>query len=93
MVRVKSREEIKATLDENRQNRGMGFDEEMSLYCGRTARVQSRVTKCIDEQTGRMLTMKNPCIALENVVCGGGRNGNCPRQFIPFWREIWLERV
>jgi hypothetical protein len=93
MVRIKTKEQIEATLNGKRQNRGMGFEEEMALYCGRTARVQARVTKCIDEKTGRMLTMKNPCIVLENVVCGGGRNGNCPRQFVPFWREIWLERV
>jgi hypothetical protein len=71
----------------------MGFDEEMSRYCGRTARVKARVTKCIDERTGTLLTMKNPCIILEDIVCAGVYSGNCPRQFIPFWREIWLERV
>ena len=80
-------------LTRSRLNRGMGFEEEMARYCGRTARVQARVTKCLDEKTGRMLTMKNPCIVLEDVVCDGVYNGSCPRQFIPFWREIWLERV
>jgi hypothetical protein len=93
MVRIKSREQIEATLNKDRRNRGMGFEEEMARYCGRTARVQSRVTKCLDEKTGRMLTMKNPCIVLEDVACGGVYNGSCPRQFIAFWREIWLERV
>src|SRR5436309_2501041 len=33
LVRVKSKEDILATLDENLLNRGMGFDEEMSRYC------------------------------------------------------------
>ena len=93
MVRIKTREQIEATLNEDRLNRGMGFEEEMSRYCGRTARVQARVTKCLDEKTGRMLTMKNPCIVLEGLVCAGVYHGSCPRQFIPFWREIWLERV
>ena len=51
------------------------------------------MTKCMDEKTGRMLTMKNPCIVLEDIVCAGMYNANCPREFIPFWREIWLERV
>ena len=60
---------------------------------GRTARVHARVTKCLDEKTGRMLTMKNPCIILDAVVCAGVHNASCPRQFVPFWREIWLERV
>ena len=93
MVRIKTKEQIEATLNEDRLNRGMGFEEEMARYCGRTARVQARVTKCLDEKTGRMLTMKNPCIVLEGVVCAGVYNASCPRQFIPFWREIWLERV
>jgi hypothetical protein len=93
MVRIKTKEQIEATLNEDRLNRGMGFEEEMSRYCGRTARVQARVTKCLDEKTGRMLTMKNPCIVLEDIVCAGVRNASCPREFIPFWREIWLERV
>jgi hypothetical protein len=93
MVRIKSKEQIEATLNEKRLNRGMGFDEEMARYCGRIARVQTRVTKCLDEATGRMLTMQNPCIVLEDVVCLGVRHGSCPRQHLPFWREIWLERV
>jgi hypothetical protein len=93
LVRVKPREAILATLDKKLHNRGMGFEEEMERYCGTIARVQSRVDRCLDERTGQMLTMKSPCIVLENVSCGGVYNANCPRQFIPFWREIWLERV
>ena len=93
MVRIKTKEQIEQTLNENRFNRGMSFDEELTRYCGRTARVQARVTKCLDEKTGKMLTMKNPCIVLEDVVCGGVYSASCPRQFMAFWREIWLERV
>jgi hypothetical protein len=93
MVRIKTKEQIEATLNKDRLNRGMGFEEEMARLCGRTARVRARVTKCLDEKTGRMLTMKNPCIVLEDVVCTGANHASCPRQFIPFWREIWLERV
>lgn len=93
LVRVKSREEILATLDTDLLNRGMGFDSEMSRFCGRTARVKARASKCIDERTGRMLTMKNPCIILEDIVCEGAFNANCPREFVCWWREIWLERV
>lgn len=93
LVRVKSKAEIEHTLDEKHFNRGMGFDEEMARFCGQTARVLNRVERCIDEKTGRMLTMKSPCIVLEGVVCAGAYKGNCPREFVPFWREIWLERV
>ena len=93
LVRIKSREEIMATLDTNLLNRGMGFDAEMSRFCGRTARVKARATRCVDERTGRMLTMKNPCIILEDIVCEGAFSANCPREFVCWWREIWLERV
>ncbi|MEV7009728.1 hypothetical protein [Streptosporangium sp. NPDC051022] len=93
LVRIKSKEEILKTLNKDLLNRGMGFEEEMSRYCGQTARVLSRVDRCIDEKTGRMLTMKSSCIILEGVVCAGAYSVSCPRQFVPFWREIWLERV
>jgi len=93
LVRVRSKEAILATLNEDMLNRGMGFEIEMARYCGQTARVQARVTKCLDEKTGQLLTMKSPCIILEDIVCAGVYNASCPREFVPFWREIWLERV
>jgi hypothetical protein len=93
LVRIKSRQEIMATLDPDLLNRGMGFDAEMSRFCGRTARVKARANRCVDEKTGRMLTMKNPCIILEDIICEGAFSANCPREFVCWWREIWLERV
>jgi hypothetical protein len=71
----------------------MGFDAEMSRFCGRTARVKARAVRCVDEGSGRMITMKNPCIILEDVVCEGAFSANCPREFVCWWREIWLERL
>jgi hypothetical protein len=93
LVRIRSQEEIEKTLDPDQQNRGMGFDAEMARFCGRTARVGRRVTRIIDERSGRMLTLRNPCIVLEGVVCEGAYNLSCPRAIPPYWREIWLERV
>jgi hypothetical protein len=93
LVRIKSRDEIIATLNAKGFNRGLGFEEDMARSCGRTARVTARVERCIDEKTGKMLEMKNPCIALDDIICDGVYKSNCPRAFIPFWREIWLERV
>ena len=93
LVRVKPKAEIMKTLDANLKNRGMGFDAEMARFCGRTARVARRVDHIIDEKTGRMLHMRNPCIVLEGIVCEGAYNLNCPRAITAYWREIWLERV
>jgi hypothetical protein len=93
LVRIKSKNAILETLNRELLNRGLGFDEEMSRHCGREARVVGRVDKVIDEKTGKMLQMKNPCIVLDNVVCEGAYNANCPRAWVCFWREIWLDRV
>ena len=93
LVRIKSKAEIMRTLTKDLRNRGLGFEEEMARHCGREARVLRRVDRCIDESTGRLLHMKNPCIVLEDTVCEGAYNANCPRSIYSFWREIWLERV
>jgi hypothetical protein len=92
-VAIKSRREIEPTLDARLHNRGMGFDAEMARFCGQTARVQRRVEQIIDERTGRMIHMRNPCIVLEDVVCEGAYNANCPRAITPYWREVWLNEL
>jgi hypothetical protein len=96
-VRIKAQTEIEQTLGRDGKNRGLSFDpEEMAPYCGRIATVQKSVTKIIDEPTGKMLHMKQPCIMLEGVVCNAEYARyrlNCPRAFPSYWRELWLERV
>jgi hypothetical protein len=96
LVRVKSHEEILRTLTTESRNRGMSWDAEMVPYCGKTYRVLKRVTSIVDEQTGKMQALKNPCIILDTVVCQARYSGCrmfCPRSIYPYWREIWLERV
>ncbi len=95
-VRVKSKAEIEKTLKEDGTNRGMSFGQEMLPYCGRELVVRDVVTRIIDEKTGRMIPMKNPCITLQGAVCRAEYSDCrllCPRQIPSFWREIWLERV
>jgi hypothetical protein len=92
-VRIKPKAEIMRTLSKDLRNRGLGFEEEMARHCGREARVLRRVDRCIEEGSGRLVRMKNPCIVLEHIVCEGAYSANCPRSIYAFWREIWLERV
>ena len=96
-VRIKSKAEIEATINNQGLNRGLSFDpEEMAPYCGRVMRVQRSVTKILDEFTGKMVEMKQPCIILEGGVCNAEYARcrlNCPRAIPSYWREIWLERV
>ena len=96
LVRVRSYEEILRTLDTAAKNRGMAFSAEMVPYCGKTMRVLARVTRLIDEKTGKMLQLKNPCIILEGGTCRALYNKKmifCPRATYAYWREIWVERV
>ena len=96
LVRVKSHEEILKTLNVDSKNRGMNWDAELVPYCGTTQRVLRRVTRIINEQTGQMQEMKNPCIILESVFCQSRYSACrmfCPRAIFSWWREVWLERV
>jgi hypothetical protein len=96
LVRVKSYQDILATLDSATRNRGMAFDAELVPYCGGQYRVKTRVSKFIDEKTGRMSTLKTPAVILENVWCKSRYSTCrvfCPRSIYSWWREAWLERV
>ena len=95
-VRVKPFEEILGTLDTSNKNRGLWWDAEMVPNCGKVFRVSRRVTKIINEKTGKMMHFRNPCIGLEDVYCRGRFAQHrlfCPRRNLSYWREIWLERI
>jgi len=95
-VQVKSQEEILDTINVNGFNRGMRYDMEMSKYAGSRYRVQMRVDRLINEQTGKMMEMKSPCIQLEDVYCRAECTSmrlGCPRASNTYWREIWLRRA
>ena len=96
-VEVRSPAEIAATLSANNTNRGLYFSApEMATECGKRYRVRRRLSRIIDEGSGRMLTFKNDCIELEGPVCTGERSVGrwfCSREIYPYWREAWLKRV
>src|SRR5262249_41602024 len=89
-------EEIAKTLTPDGRNRGLPFDREMLPYCGSVRRVRQRMTRFIDEQTGKLVVLKTDAVTLDGVVCSGEHSACrwlCPRAIYPFWREAWLERV
>lgn len=92
LVEIKSPAEIKATLDAQGRNRGLSFEPEMALYCGRRYRVATPVRTIIAEETGKMVQLRNTVI-LDGLVCQGICVRNCPRANYLYWREIWLKRV
>jgi hypothetical protein len=95
LVRIKSHDEILATLNTRSRNRGLYWDAEEVPYCGETHRVLKRVTKIVNERTGKIQEMKTPCIILDSVICQSRYSECrvfCPRSIYSYWREIWLER-
>src|ERR1700730_4911045 len=94
LVQVRSKEEIIATLDERDRNRGMLFDVAMPECSGGIYRVLQRVSRIVEEKTGKLVDMNYPCIVLEGVTCKWDYHRLCPRDSCtPYWRESWLKRV
>jgi hypothetical protein len=94
LVQIRSGPEIGRTLNSGGKNRGLWFDLEMKVYCGRQTRVKAKVERFIDEGTGRMIELASDAYILEGVVCESFRsNGRwfCPRAIYPWWREAWLQ--
>lgn len=95
-VKIRPAEEILATLNDDRKNRGLVFEQEMLRHCGKTYRVLARLSRIIDEKSGRMIKLTNDCIALEGLTCRGLDNRKRlfrPRGPFFYWRESWLERT
>jgi hypothetical protein len=93
IVEIRSHEEILGTLDAESRNRGLGFDFDMVPYCGRRSKVLHRVERIIDEATGELVQIRNPCLVLDGVVCRGRYHRFCPRALDSYWREAWLRPV
>jgi hypothetical protein len=96
LVTVKSHDQIRDTLSVNNKNRGLWFDQEYVRFCGTQQRVSHRVQRILDERTGEMIEMKNPCIVLEGVQCDACYSTTrlfCPRGIMAYWREAWLDRA
>jgi len=96
MVRVKSFEAVRDTLNSKCRNRGLYWDAELVPYCGGEFRVRSRVKQVIDERTGKMLHLKSEPLILEGAFCQAKYSEHryfCPRSTFSFWSEVWLERI
>ncbi|MBZ5506934.1 MAG: hypothetical protein LAO78_15875 [Acidobacteriia bacterium] len=101
LVRIKPLDQIVATLNHKKRNRGMVVCHEMTLCCETVAQVRYRVNRVIEEISGKMrelnhtVTLQGP--GGEPSLCDEclcyGEMGDCPRGELMYWREIWLERV
>lgn len=95
IVRVRSREQIKALLSGDDANRRCAFMHEMYQYCGRELQIMKFVESFFDEAKQRTCKCRETVI-LEDAVCSGKQRlyrMKCDRNCYFFWRTDWLERV
>jgi hypothetical protein len=90
-VRVRSENEILATLNGNGTLGGLPFTPEMRKYCRKKFKVLKRVKKIVLEEIGYG-RMENAVI-LEEATCDGKDHEGCQRTCLFIWREPWLERI
>jgi hypothetical protein len=84
--------EIESTLNDKGKHRGLWFDPDQIKHCGKPRTVIARVHKIIDDAYGQMLTMKTPCILLEDVDYSGETLSFSAQHDLYFWREHWLHK-
>jgi hypothetical protein len=93
MVRIRSREEILASLDEDGSLGGLPFMPEMLRYAGQSFRVRARADKTCDTVTMTGTSRQlDSTVHLEDLRCDGSAHGGCQAGCLLFWREEWLAR-
>jgi len=91
-VVVRSSGEIRATLDDTLEHRGMGFESDMLKYCGHRCRVEKEVRRLIDIVTGDMRVLRTRAYILHGIHFSGERQ-QFNSQYEPLlWRGVWLKR-
>jgi hypothetical protein len=91
-VRVKSLDQIKATLDPEGKHQNLLFAPTMADFSGRVLRVRDRVENIVLDGVRQERKIRDT-VLLEGATCDGICHRMCPRQSLLFWRECWLERV
>jgi hypothetical protein len=93
VVRVRSREEILATLDANGRLDGQPFMPEMLQFAGRELPVSAIAHKTCDtiNRPSTGLRRLENTMHLTGARCDGSAHGGCQAGCLLFWREEWLE--
>ena len=96
LVQIRTRAEIRETLTPEGKNRGLWFDREMLPYCGKTARVKTKVERFIDEGSRALHRARVGLLHPRRRRLrqrSERRTVVLPRAIYPWWREAWLEPV
>ena len=92
-VRVRTPDEIRATLDPFKELKGCAFLDGMYQYCGTKQRVLQVMERFLDERDYKVKKVKG-IVLLEGAICHGTPAfGRCDRCCHLFWRQEWLENA
>jgi hypothetical protein len=96
-VRVRSREEILATLDDDGRVDGLPFMPEMLDFVGRSFPVSAVAHRTCDtvKTSGTSGTTRRMerAVHLGDLRCDGTAHGGCQARCLLYWKEDWLEPV
>lgn len=93
VVRVKSLDRIRATLDADGCIEGLPFMREMESHCGQLAHVYRVLDKVYDYGRSRSMRRIDRCVLLVGLRCDGADHGGCDAACYLIWKADWLERA
>jgi hypothetical protein len=93
LIKVKSVDEILATLDEDGRMEALPFMPEMLRFTGKQFRVHRQAIKTCDTINWTGMHRMHDAVHLEGLRCDGSAHGGCQAGCLLFWKEAWLQRV
>jgi hypothetical protein len=90
VVRIRSLEEISATLDANGCLDGLPFMPEMAKFCGTTGTVFRYVDKIYDYGGRKDLRRMKDAVLVAGLRCDGSAHDGCQARCYLLWKTAWL---
>ena len=90
VVRIRSLEEISATLDANGCLDGLPFMPEMAKFCGTTGTVFRYVDKIYDYGGRKDLRRMKDAVLVAGLRCDGSAHDGCQARCYLLWKSAWL---
>ena len=92
VVRVRTWEHVRSTLDNSGMLDGLPFMPEMERFCGRTFVVSRRIERTCEEVSKQMRRIRD-VVYLDDLRCDGADHGGCQKGCFLIWKQAWLQRA
>lgn len=93
LVRIRSDEEVRSTLNKDNIFKGLGIMPEMAKFYGKEYRVFKKIDRIMVEATGELRQIRSPTYLLDGVYCDGEFHKGCDRSCFLLWKREWLIKV